>query len=464
MILWEFLLKAIMMKLKQLLCTLLIGTTLCISGCSLIATGGEVTYGVYYNDRDISGYSRDGVLSLIRSESNNNPNITITLPNQQSKQITAKDLGITLDVDNTASKIYTYGYEDQFTTLIINRLKALMYQVHFKPVYKLDEVKAKTYFTELAKQVDVTGHDAYLTVENGQVKMIPSKDGSRVDIDETINKLKKQLEDNEFSTFSIEYTTKNTVRVTNDDLKPLTAILGSYTTEFDASNSNRTHNIELASNKINGTLLKPAQVFSFNDVVGERTAEAGYDDAPVILDGKLVPGIGGGICQVSSTLFNSALLSGMNIIERTPHFEPVSYIPVGRDATVAYGFLDFQFRNPYQHNVYVLSVINGNKLTIYIIGYPEDMPKSVDISVGDRTDIPNKTITKVDPSIKEDIIEEGHIGFRIYTYRTITYGNWVTTTDSYESTYDPVDTIITKSPKPPETPNKKDGSTNKPKR
>ena len=89
MILWEFLLKAIMMKLKQLLCTLLIGTTLCISGCSLIATDGEVTYGVYYNDKDISGYSRDGVLSLIRSESNNNPNITITLPNQQSKQITA---------------------------------------------------------------------------------------------------------------------------------------------------------------------------------------------------------------------------------------------------------------------------------------------------------------------------------------------------------------------------------------
>ncbi len=177
-----------------------------------------------------------------------------------------------------------------------------------------------------------------------------------------------------------------------------------------------------------------------------------------------MPGIGGGICQVSSTLFNSALLSGMNIIERTPHFEPVSYIPVGRDATVAYGFLDFQFRNPYQHNVYVLSVINGNKLTIYIIGYPEDMPKSVDISVGDRTDIPNKTITKVDPSIKEDIIEEGHIGFRIYTYRTITYGNWVTTTDSYESTYDPVDTIITKSPKPPEAPNKKDGTKNKPKR
>ena len=117
--------------------------------------------------------------------------------------------------------------------------------------------------------------------------------------------------------------------MTNDDVKPLTAVLGSYTTNFDASNANRTHNIELASTKISGTLVKPGEVFSFNDVVGERTAEAGYDDAPVIIDGKLVPGIGGGICQVSSTLFNTALLSGMNIIERTPHFEPVSYIPAG---------------------------------------------------------------------------------------------------------------------------------------
>ncbi len=153
----------------------------------------------------------------------------------------------------------------------------------------------------------------------------------------------------------------------------------------------------------------------------------------------------------------------MNIIERTPHFEPVSYIPAGRDATVAYGYLDFQFKNPYAHNIYVLSVMNNGQLTIYIIGVPEDVPKSVSISVGDRTDIPNQTITKIDPSAKEDSTEEGHIGFRINTYRTITYGNWVTTTDVFESTYDPVDTIITKKPAAPE-PAKKDSPKSKTKR
>jgi vanW-like protein len=452
-----------MMNLKQLLCSVLIGSCLFTSGCSLIPTDGTITYGLYYEDQDISGYSRDAVSSLIHTDASNNKTITITIPNQGTRQVKVKDLGITLDTASTESNIFTYGYEDDLKMLIMHRITAFIYKVHINPVYKLDEVTAKAYFTELAIQIDVSGHDALLTVENGQVKMTPSKEGKRVDIDETIKQLNAQLEENDFNNISIEFTSKDTVRVTNDDVKPLTAVLGSYTTNFDASNTNRTHNIELASTKISGTLVKPGEVFSFNDVVGERTAEAGYDDAPVIIDGKLVPGIGGGICQVSSTLFNTALLSGMNIIERTPHFEPVSYIPAGRDATVAYGYLDFQFKNPYAHNIYVLSVMNNGELTIYIIGVPEDVPKSVSISVGDRTDIPNQTITKIDPSAKEDSTEEGHIGFRINTYRTITYGNWVTTTDVFESTYDPVDTIITKKPAAPE-PAKKDSPKSKTKR
>lgn len=249
------------------------------------------------------------------------------------------------------------------------------------------------------------------------------------------------------------FTTQNTVKVSDADLKPLNTILAAYTTEYDPGNESRTHNIQLASDKINGTLIKPGAQFSFNDIVGERTAEAGYDDAPVMIDGKLVPGIGGGICQVSSTIFNTALLAGMNIVERTPHFEPVGYIQAGRDATVAWGYLDFKFRNPYQQSIYILSVMNNGTLTIYIIGTAQDKPKNVSISVGDYGEIPNKTITKVDPALKEKEVQEGHVGLTMNTYRTITYGNWVTQTDSFESVYDPVDTIITMPATPAAPPN-----------
>lgn len=431
------------MTKKHLLCALLLSAAMGISGCSLWPSD-SVTYGVYFESQDVSGYSRDGIHQLLNEPQYSTQMVDIGVSKDKHITVKAQDLGIFLDIENTAWNIISYGYEDNAWTLITNRFKAFTEGVHIEPVYKLDEVKARTYLAELAKQVDTPGHDAYLTINNGTVTMVPSKEGIRIDLEATLQNLKKGIESNQFSALDMVYTSKNTVQVTNDDLKPLTTILASYTTYYDSSNESRTHNIEIASNKINGTLIKPGQIFSFNDVVGERTAEAGFDDAPVMIDGKLVPGIGGGICQVSSTLFNTALLSGMTIVERTPHFEPVGYIPAGRDATVAYGYLDFQFKNPYSKPVYVLSIMNGGEITIYIIGTPEDDPKSVSITVGNRSEIPNKTITKIDPTIKEDTTQEGHVGLKMYTYRHITYGNGVSDTDTYESIYDPVDTIITK--------------------
>ena len=154
-----------MMNLKQLLCSVLIGSCLFTSGCSLIPTDGTITYGLYYEDQDISGYSRDAVSSLIHTEASNNKTITITIPNQGTRQVKVKDLGITLDTASTESNIFTYGYEDDLKMLIMHRITAFIYKVHINPVYKLDEVTAKAYFTELAKQIDVSGHDALLTVE-----------------------------------------------------------------------------------------------------------------------------------------------------------------------------------------------------------------------------------------------------------------------------------------------------------
>ena len=121
--------------------------------------------------------------------------------------------------------------------------------------------------------------------------------------------------------------------------------LATYTTYFDASNTNRSTNLRLAIKSINGTVLQPGDTFSFNGVVGERTAARGYKTAIVFEGGQSVPGLGGGICQVSSTLFNAALMANQKIVERHYHSATISYVPLGRDATVAYGSKDFKFRN-----------------------------------------------------------------------------------------------------------------------
>ena len=318
---------------------ILVGTMLVLlgtSGCSYIPTE-NISYGVYYNDTDLSNTPKNELQARLQELNSKIPQtISIDMGNNKKQQATYHDLGIQIDTDAMVKAISTYGYEDDMWTLLSNRFNALFYGHHFKPQYKLDEVKGKTYLSELAKTIDTPGHDAYLTIENGQVVLHPAKEGKRIDIDATLKKLKDDLQAGDsINSLSMVFTTQNTVKVSDADLKPLNTVLASYTTEYDPSNESRTHNIQLASDKINGTLIKPGAQFSFNDVVGERTAEAGYDDAPVMIDGKLVPGIGGGICQVSSTIFNTALLSGMNIIERTPHFEPVGYIQAGRDATVA---------------------------------------------------------------------------------------------------------------------------------
>lgn len=140
--------------------------------------------------------------------------------------------------------------------------------------------------------------------------------------------------------------------------------IAQYSTQFDSSQVNRTENIRLAAKALDGKQLAPGERFSFNESVGERTSEAGYKEALIIEGDAFAPGLGGGVCQVSSTLYNTVLLAHLEVIERHPHSLPVSYVPPGRDATVAFPVLDFKFRNNTDTTLLIRSFIEGNALTI----------------------------------------------------------------------------------------------------
>ncbi len=155
-------------------------------------------------------------------------------------------------------------------------------------------------------------------------------------------------------------------------VNPYGQTLGTATTSFARSNRNRSTNIELATKACNGYILKPGETFSFNTVVGKRTKERGYKEAGVYVNGQTDTGIGGGICQVSSTLFNAALESNMTITARRAHSLPVSYLPKGRDAAVSWGGPEFKFKNPYKFPVMIGTYYDKNgKLTMSILG-PSD--------------------------------------------------------------------------------------------
>ncbi|WP_040981841.1 VanW family protein [Oceanobacillus jeddahense] len=156
-------------------------------------------------------------------------------------------------------------------------------------------------------------------------------------------------------------------RVNKDLLKEIQEReLNRFTTRFREGNVERTRNIELATEAINNTVIFPGEYFSFNEIVGERTQARGYLPAPVIVKGEFSEGIGGGICQVSSTLFNAVDLQGIEITERYAHSREVPYVPKGRDATVSWWGPDFAFRNKYNEPLLIRASAKGGAMTVVI--------------------------------------------------------------------------------------------------
>jgi len=142
--------------------------------------------------------------------------------------------------------------------------------------------------------------------------------------------------------------------------------IGQYVTYYNPRNKNRSHNIGLAAKAIDNTVIFPGETFSFNGVVGKRTKEKGYMNAPVIVRGELSEGIGGGICQVSSTLFNAADRAGLTIVQRYSHSRDVTYVQPGRDATVSWYGPDFSFRNGYGQPILIRASAGGGSMHVAI--------------------------------------------------------------------------------------------------
>lgn len=171
--------------------------------------------------------------------------------------------------------------------------------------------------------------------------------------------------------------------------------LSSYVTSYGGSTENRKANVARAASLISGTVVPPGEVFSFNDTVGHRTRENGFYTAKEYINGESVDGIGGGTCQVSSTLYSAVLYADMNIVERLNHMMSVGYIPLGQDATVADGGVDFKFKNSSDYPVKIVANTNGSSITVTILGTDWDPPRKIEIantstSVGENTVVYSK--------------------------------------------------------------------------
>jgi vancomycin resistance protein VanW len=198
--------------------------------------------------------------------------------------------------------------------------------------------------------------------------------------------------------------------------------IGCYVTTLRGRTDSQIHNAVLATKRLNGIVIQPGQTFSFLKAVGPWTADMGYEKAPVSYDGELVRSWGGGVCQVSTTLYNAALLAGLEIVERHRHHWPARYAPLGRDAAVAYYDIDLRFRNSLPKPVRIVGLQQGDNLIFRIMsGYRPDYKVSVQAemkSVMPAHDVIQDRTT--DGSGRWKLINRGHPGFYVTTYRSFT--------------------------------------------
>ena len=198
--------------------------------------------------------------------------------------------------------------------------------------------------------------------------------------------------------------------------------LSTFSTRYDASDEDRTTNLEIACQKLNGTVIMPGETFSYNETLGPRTYAAGYRNGKIYENGQVVDGLGGGICQISSTLYNAALMSDMEIVERRNHQFVTSYVDEGRDATVVYGSTDFRFKNTRTYPVRLVASAKGGIATVSIYGIKEtDRDYTYSFSTKTISTIPYTTKYVEDSSLtagQEVVTQKGTNGLVCKTYMT----------------------------------------------
>lgn len=394
---------------------------LCVAGAVVMLTAARYEAKIRPNTTigpvTVGGLTKAEAAFKLRQwwESEKLKDVTFTIPGTAAKPLSMKlsKTGLLLDDAATVESIPVADFWDKAKETVAAGDKPQS----FSPKFKTTSVSTAPLIAYVQKNAAKPKHARVLYSE-GTFKRFPETTGKELDKDKFPAALLQGLENGNNVALPLREGAKS---VTDEQLAAIDEVVSEFTTHFPASRISRNTNIKLAASKINGYVLAPGEVFSFNDVVGRRTIKEGFKEAPVFVNGKHDMGVGGGICQVSSTLYNASLFGNLKIKQRHNHSLPVPYLPVGRDATVDYGSLDLQIENNSPAPIALSSTLTKNTLTFRILG-KKDPGLSVKIVSDKKQSWSNGVKTVNDPTLpagKKKVIEKGSSGHSIYTYRVV---------------------------------------------
>ncbi|MCL0950891.1 VanW family protein [Clostridioides difficile] len=386
--------------------------------------------------------------------------------NDKSWKVKSKDLNLSTDLDKTVENAYNLNRKSAFFGNLSKTISANFgKKSNLVVAINYDKNKLKAEMEKIAKEIDVDVKDATLDISGEKVKVIPDSDGLKMDISKSMENFDNQTKKGNYKNELVVKATP--AKVKKEQLANIDTNLGTYSTTFKTSQINRSINIKLATDNISNVLLMPGETFSFNKHTGKRSKENGYKSAPVIMEGEMEEDYGGGVCQVSSTLYNSVLYAGLEIVNVKNHTIPSSYVPKGRDATVADSGIDFLFKNNLKHPVYIKNYVSGNQIVCNIYGSAEDKQN---ITISTKLDgVSQTTMKRVNdttmPKGKEKVDKSGRNAYSVSTYRTFNDANGkkIKTEKIANSYYPKKEGIIlvgTMEPKPEEKPNTDENKNN----
>lgn len=284
-------------------------------------------------------------------------------------------INLTYNTDKALKKAYNYTKTNDKLENIKRKVGLTFnnkYNINLNATY--DEVKLSDFIEEIRKEIDIEVTEATFEIKGyGEMIRTPSKEGKEVEVVKLKEEIYNMISNKNIKDIQLPVKILKP-SITTEDVESINSVLGQFSTSFNNYTS-RGSNIHVAGESTNNKLIMPNEVFSYNQATGARNWVNGYKRAKVIVGGKYVDGEGGGVCQVSTTIYNAALLSGVGIEEVHNHTFQSRYVPRGRDASVSYGYTDLKLKNTFSHPIYIYNVVGNGSITSKIYGCKEDKQK-----------------------------------------------------------------------------------------
>lgn len=412
-------------RIKKLFPVLIIGFVLLVFAViffTIFMVGDEIKKGIKIEGVDVTGKNIQDAGSIITEVINKNyANTSMNFVYDGKKwSFGLYDISYEFHVDDALKTAYLVGREGDFFQKLYSSVSIFLSGKDIKVETDYDRNKLNEILKRIKSKIDTKTKDASISYTKGSIKINKDTVGKYMNIENNIALIEEKLKRRDFNDFNL-IVESLPPKLSYEDIKELNGIISDFHTQFSLDDKNRGDNIRLACNRINSRILMPGEVFSMNETLGPRTLENGYKEAPIIFQNELVQGTGGGICQVTTTLYNTVLKAKLKVLERSHHSMPLAYVSPGQDATIAEDSIDFKFQNSNNYPICLNTEVIGGKIIMRLLGKSEITKKIVKLhSEIIETVPPGEDEIEIDDSLADGekvVVRKARNGVRAVLYR-----------------------------------------------